>query len=511
MTLKRILLIVLLPVFLVFVVQTADAQSKGQKNKETSAPQSKYLLSILNYNAYCTGDMEPYIEFQFIIDGRTTKYVPDGDLFISEVDVRVDIVKKGENGKDEKVNGLHYILQSPHVRDSVVTEKSYFSDIQNVKIANGEYFLYFYLKDIHGTTDTIKYIDYLEVHFPEDRVSVSGISLWESMNASGEGGVFFKYGYALTPLFQQYAPEQIYALPFTIEIYNTDKVLGNQKQFIVKAAINEIGRRPNPELTVYKQLATAPVTLFFHKFNIYKLASGNYNLSVFVMDLDSNVVAESTIFFQRSNPSVKFDIANYDNVITKETFVEKYTDIKELQDYVACLYPIADNLEKEFLNQRMKKIPLEQLQRYFYSFWVDRAPNDPEEAWRQYKFKVDYVEKTYGSPVMKGYRTDRGRVYLKYGPPNNITEEPYDPQSYPYEIWHYYEIAGQTNIKFIFYNKDVATNNYELLHSDLLGELHDPAWQMKLVKRLSPNSNPDITQPEEYWGGNANEQYRYNK
>ena len=179
MTLKRILLIVLLPVFLVFVVQTANAQSKGQKNKETSAPQSKYLLSILNYNAYCTGNMEPYIEFQFIIDGRTTKYVPDGDLFISEVDVRVDIVKKGENGKDEKVNGLHYILQSPHVHDSVVTEKSYFSDIQNVKVANGEYFLYFYLKDIHGTTDTIKYIDYLEVHFPEDRVSVSGISLWE--------------------------------------------------------------------------------------------------------------------------------------------------------------------------------------------------------------------------------------------------------------------------------------------------------------------------------------------
>ena len=121
------------------------------------------------------------------------------------------------------------------------------------------------------------------------------------------------------------------------------------------------------------------------------------------------------------------------------------------------------------------------------------------------------MNERYGSKVIEGFRTDRGRVYLRYGPPNTITEEPYDPQAYPYEIWHYYEIGQQTNVKFIFYNRDLVTNNYELLHSDYIGELHDPAWQMKLVKRLSPNSNPDITTPEEYWGGNARDQYKYNE
>lgn len=159
----------------------------------------------------------------------------------------------------------------------------------------------------------------------------------------------------------------------------------------------------------------------------------------------------------------------------------------------------------------MKNVPIERLQKFFYSFWAKRSPTDPQGAWEAYHKKVQYVQAHYGSPVIQGFRTDRGRVYLKYGEPTSVTEVPFDPQSYPYEIWHYYVIGEQTNVKFIFYNRDLISNNYELLHSDMIGETYDPAWQMRLVKRLDPSANPDVTKPNDYWGGEADDQYRYNK
>lgn len=482
-----------------------------QNDSRTTKKNDQKLLGILNYNAYNTDNQQPYIEFQFIIDGGTAKYIPaSDDTYAAEIEITVDIRKK-EDDKEVDVNKLHYILVSPQTRDSVSPRGTLFSDMRNVAVPNGDYYLYFTLKDIHGNSDTVHYVDFIQVHFPEDRISLSGISLYERLNGSGEGGVFFKYNFAITPLFMSYAPETVNTLPFTMEIYNTEKVLGKGKNFIVKAELAEVGRIPDPTYTVYRTMPTAPVSIFLHLYSIFKLPSGNYNLNIYVMNEDSTVLATASTFFQRSNPRIKFDVANYDNVVIERTFVEDMTDINQMREDVACLYPIGSYLEQDFFNQSMKKVPLEQLQRYFYSFWLARNPNDPEGAWLAYKAKVDYVNETYGSSVIKGFRTDRGRVYLKYGPPTSITEEPYDPQAYPYEIWHYYVLGEQTNVKFIFYNRDLVTNNYELLHSDYLGEIQDPGWQMKLVRRLNPSSNPDITTPDDYWGGHAREYYRYNR
>ena len=480
-----------------------------KKNDKKATPEPK-LSCVVNFNAYCTGNLEPYIEFQFLVNGKTAKYVRnEKGKYNAQIEIQVDV---NDRTADTLVDRLHYILLSDEFDDSVATEKPFFSDLQNVRIANGDYLLYFTIVD-RNKQDTIRYIDLLTADFPSDKVSVSNISLWRHLDGSGEDGIFEKYGFAVTPLFNQYAPETVFTLPITIEIYNTEKILGANREFIVQSYIAPVEqyRTAKPENISFKNLKTAPRNLFLTQFNIFSLPSGNYNAVVVVMDQDSTVLASASSFFQRNNPAVKLDLKHYDDVVITNTFVEKMTDLKELQDNVACLYPIGSRMEQEFFLQRMKKVPMEQLQKYFYSFWAKRNENDPESAWKEYKAKVDYVQKRYGSTVIQGYRTDRGRVYLKYGPPTNITEEPYDPQAYPYEIWHYYTVGEQTNVKFIFYNRDLISNNYELLHSDLIGEINDPAWQMKLVKRLSPNSNPDITTPEEYWGGNAREQYKYNK
>lgn len=467
------------------------------------------LNTLLNYKAYCTDDSQPYIEFQFIIDGQSVAYVPTEDgNFQAEVEITASVEQN-----DSAIANLHFIIVSDIFSDSVKSSKPDFSTVQNVKVANGDYTLRFNLKDLHADSKPVRYIDMIQVYFPEDKVSSSSITLLRELSGENGRGICQKYGYTMTPLYFDYAPEKMVVLPMMMEIYNTEKILGKDNYFFVKTYIElfENGLLANAQEIRYIKKKTAPLSVFMHQFNILKLYSGNYNVVVEILDADSNVLASTKAFFQRSNPEVELSLADYDNVEIAQTFVDKITDSVLLRDYVACLYPISSTVEKNFFDKRLKKIPTDRLKRYFYSFWLRRNSQNPEMEWLKYKAQVDYVNKTYGSKVVKGYRTDRGRVYLQYGPPTQIIEEVFDPQSYPYEIWTYYVLGSQTNVKFVFYAYDVVTNEYELLHSDAIGEVRNTKWQMELTRRLNPTLNPDITTPDEYWGGDIQNNWKLNR
>ena len=131
----------------------------------------------------------------------------------------------------------------------------------------------------------------------------------------------------------------------------------------------------------------------------------------------------------------------------------------------------------------------------------------PEIEWKKYHDEVKRVNAIYGTRIRKGYETDRGRVYLQYGRPNTITQSENEPSAYPYEIWHYYNLGNQTNRRFVFYARELATNDYELIHSDALGEINDPRWQIKVHKRDSPTHSLDPEGTERHWGGRVQDYY----
>ncbi len=465
------------------------------------------LRTFINYNTFCTDKLEPYVELTFLISGKSVNYVlNENQKFQAEVEIKVEFQKD-----DSVVNKLHYIILSDEYQDTILTNKQNFIDIQNVKLPNGKYFLNFEIKDLHNPENPVKYIDNLEVYFPENKVSSSGIQLLKEIKPANENDFFVKYGYSMPPLYDSYIPERMEILPYMTEIYNTDKILGENTPFLVKSYIENFGNQYNyfTPVSVFNEFKSAPITVFVNQLDIKSLPSGNYILVVELMTSDSTVLTYQSIFFQRSNPKIQLEISNFDNVDISNSFVSKITDPKILQEYVSCLYPIGNRMEQEFFNTRVKAIPFENLQNFFYAFWMKRNPSDPEGAWLEYYNKVKYVQTTYGSKIVKGYRTDRGRVYLQYGPPTNITESPYNPTTYPYEIWHYYYVDDQSNVKFIFYNRDLVSNDYELLHSDKTGEIHDPAWQMKLMKqRHDATSDPYQKKPDDFWGNDMDDNWR---
>ncbi|GAB1402954.1 hypothetical protein MASR1M74_01320 [Lentimicrobium sp.] len=92
-----------------------------------------------------------------------------------------------------------------------------------------------------------------------------------------------------------------------------------------------------------------------------------------------------------------------------------------------------------------------------------------------------------------------GRVYLKYGSPNSITDMPFETGgmlgegSIPYQIWHYYELDNgrQRNKKFVFASSELLSKDYTLIHSDALGEIQNWGWQEQLKRLHSGRESED--------------------
>ncbi|MBK7946435.1 MAG: hypothetical protein IPJ85_14530 [Flavobacteriales bacterium] len=59
----------------------------------------------------------------------------------------------------------------------------------------------------------------------------------------------------------------------------------------------------------------------------------------------------------------------------------------------------------------------------------------------------------------------------------------------PYTIWHYYRAGRFTNRRFVFYQPDMASNCFELLHSEVPGEIQNPQWHLALHSR---NTAPGV-------------------
>ena len=462
------------------------------------------LSVLIDYKSYYVPVNQSYLEISSFVNGKTVVYSPNKEgKYQAEVRITVKAYKE-----DELVNILDFIIVSEAFEDSIKTTKPDFGDIQNMPLPNGEYFVQFSVQDMFAKSNPVSYASIISIDFSNEMASISDISLYKEVSRTPSGDIFDKYGFSLKPLFYGYVPDNIYNLYFSCEIYNTNLLVGDET-IIIKSYITyfENNLMPYPEAFYFTHSKAKPVVVTIGEIGIYKLPSGNYNLVVDVLSKDSVLLSTNSYFFQRSNPRLTLNISDFDSFNVYNTFVDKMNDSEQLLEYVKCLYPIATPVEKDFYIRNMSSISIESLKKFFYAFWVKRDPYNPEKAWLEYLAQVNHVNREFGSKLKSGYLTDRGRVYLQYGAPNSIYESPFDSHSYPYEIWHYYYCVDQSNVKFVFYNTDLVSKDYELLHSDKRGEFQDPFWKLKLTQRKTPIYNFEDLTPEDYFGGNPKDDW----
>lgn len=470
--------------------------------------QNKAVQCFLSSTTYGVPGDNPFIENAIAFDCSTVVYNQfQPGQFKATVEIQT-IFKQG----DEIRNFSKEALDSPVVADTLQIRGA-FVDQQRFSLPNGEYTMEITVRDLNNPQQVpYSFSQTINMEYPSDTPAVSDILLVESYKKASQPSKLTKSGYDLVPRVYSFYLNNSNELTFYAELYNTDKYYPDGGQYLVNYYIQSYENATKmKQFNFMKRMDVNKANTLLNTINLKALPTGNYYLVVEMRDRSNALLASKSVFFQRYNPGCEVDLEDLAATSLANTFVEDINNLDTLREYLRCLNPRCSESERDYVDNLVKTDDKLTMQQFLYNFWNARAPLNPKDAWDEYYNQVKRVNASYSTRNRKGYMTDRGYIYLRYGTPDKICEEPFEPGAYPYEIWHYYEVAGQRNKHCVFMSQDMVTNDYSLIHSDLIGEVNNPRWQMMIYSRFyGPDYTGDIidqTESPGAWGTRAGDLY----
>jgi GWxTD domain-containing protein len=154
--------------------------------------------------------------------------------------------------------------------------------------------------------------------------------------------------------------------------------------------------------------------------------------------------------------------------------------------------PIASPNEIELWKELTTK---DAKQRFMYSFWYSRNTDTTmpyNKKLMEYRELISYAT-TYFSfgKNREGWRTDRGKVLLKYGQPTQRDQYPAKGDDRPYETWFYSNVQGGVTFNFVDL---LGFGNFILVNSNATGELRNDNWHNQYVPAHGSNDSQQNSQ-----------------
>ena len=117
--------------------------------------------------------------------------------------------------------------------------------------------------------------------------------------------------------------------------------------------------------------------------------------------------------------------------------------------------------------KQLRSVPRGERERVWRDFWKKKSRSPISGRYvseDEYFERIDYAQEHFDHGD-RGYLSDRGQVYVRYGPPDQIDARPFDIDSPAYEVWYYYEL----NRQFEFVDR-FGAGEYVLQNREALGE-----------------------------------------
>jgi len=213
------------------------------------------------------------------------------------------------------------------------------------------------------------------------------------------------------------------------------------------------------------------------------LPPGQYTMAA-SLDLSGKKVERSAVFTMAGlDETLEKDVARREAAKGTDA---GYFDAMDEKSIEAAKEPLVLIAESGELSKFSKDLSLRAKRRFMTEFWQKRdlTPNTPENETRQ-KFyaAVDYANRTYGEKgraAVPGWKTDRGRIYVKNGSPDEMLQRPQAGRSPPYEVWRFR--TGKDRY-YIFIDRANGLGNFQLVYSNDIKEPGQPNWQELLYKQ----------------------------
>jgi len=308
--------------------------------------------------------------------------------------------------------------------------------------------------------------------------SVSNIELATSIKNNGvsKESIFYKNSFEIYPNPAVLYSEKMPVIYFYSELYGL-KDTSENKLKLNKMVLNSKGQTVYKKSKKLSNKSNSIVDVGF--INMKKLPTDTYTLMLGIASEKADVGKVSSKKFFFYNPSVE-DTTNYSkkNISYMDTEFGVLSDEECDAEFDVCMYIATSKDVKQY--DQLTDVAAKR--KFLYNFWTpkDTNPYTPGNEYRtEFMIRKDFADNKYSYLGKKGWKTDRGRVLMVYGQPDEIDRNPSETGTNPYETWVYQSIEG--GVIFIF--GDVTSyGNFELLHSTKRGEIVDPNWMRRLSK-----------------------------
>ncbi len=344
--------------------------------------------------------------------------------------------------------------------------------VASFQMKQGDYQIVASVADAHNQVRGEAAFDLKVSPYSGGELMLSDLELASEIKRDRSRSVYYKNGYRVIP-----NPSGIYGdgLPILMvysEIYNLP--YPSDTTYTVHYRVYDSSGKVVKNLPPKTRPITGSSLVEVGGFNVISLFSGTYTLEIEVKDNATGKVARRTKkFFIYRHRDQRAEARPDIGKARMEALSYFYRDMSEKQmdeEFDAARW-IATKEEKaiyESLDETGKR-------EFLAEFWQKR---DTDTTTVRNEFREEYLERArYArdnfSGFKPGWRTDRGRILLTYGRPDEIERFPSNNNTRAYEIWHYYHLEG--GIQFIFVDIR-GWGEFSLVHSTARGEVRDPDW-----------------------------------
>lgn len=466
----------------------------------------------ISYAQFMGADEEGYIEIYFALAGNSIDFIKtSNEKYQGGVEITVGIKQDSAFITADK-----FRLQSPELKDTLSFAEAYINQVR-FPLAKGNYTMTLDIKDINDPNETYHLEQEFKMHTGGSEPTTSDLLFLDSYSPASESSIFAKSGYDLVPMVSSgsyFFSESLNNLSFYVELYNADESVGKNQPYVIKYYLQNAdnGQVLNKYASFSKKTA-GPVLPLLAGFNIENLKTGNYELVVEALNSEGQPFISKKTFFYRKNAPKAIDVEDLTNTDITGTFADLLGGLDSVYLFTKYLFPISTDAERNYQKSLLAERDVKKMKQYFYTFWAQRNNYDPQAEWENYHHRIKEVNSLYASALRPGYMTDRGRVSLVYGKPNLREERRFESGLPPYEIWRYdqlssryLDVVNQTNKIFVFGELNISSREYELIHSNAMGELNDRRWRQTLSggavgsDNLDDNGNTNMDE----WGSRIN-------
>lgn len=419
---------------LIFAVQSSYAQFLRRRKREDV--EKKYFQ----------------IQHALFLGSDTTKF--DLEVYYQIYNAALNFNKVDSSYKADYKIHIRVYDNDDHIVDSTtINQSAVLDDKQKVKsnvdfrtnqvnftIPSGKYEIKAFLTDPVSNETITRKQKFKTWKLLHSKPKISDVELVQAIiPKKDKPTVFDKGNFSVIPsvngIFGSVDDQKIY---FYLELYEGKK---EYDKVMVETKLQHKSYGMQYRDSLYVDL-TEKVTRQFRQISVDELRPGNYELVVTL----------------RGERNKKLDVKYTDFKISWSPKAMLTHDYKTI---VNQLKLIAENNELEFMKDLKS---YEDRLQAFTKFWEDRDPTPgtgENEAKTEFYRRIFIANENFSFFEQNGWKTDRGKIYVIYGEPDQVDDYPFVTNSHPYQEWYYYSRDKYRKFVFVDENED---GDYRLVY-----------------------------------------------